>query len=312
MRLDRLLALGLLALAGCSGPTHFAREVPPGVPDEATPRQLMTTGVGGDAPNPAPPAAMVKTGSTPGVGGIAASPAPIWGFPPQAAGIAQPMLIRTGRLSIQVDSLELAVRAVADVAAGAGGYTSGAAIQTGEGEARRATLDLKVPTDRYQGTVTRLEAVGKVLSSTTASEDVGEEFVDVTARVQNARRLEARLLGLLASRTGKLDDVLAVERELARVREEIERYEGRLRYLQSRAAMSTISVTLFEPGPLVGTPGSNPMVEAVRESWRNFVGVVAAGIALAGGLAPVALVLGVIGLGVRRWQRRRPTAPQST
>jgi hypothetical protein len=134
---------------------------------------------------------------------------------------------------------------------------------------------------------------------------VSEEFVDLTARTANARRLEERLLELLATRTGKLQDVLSVERELARVREEIERMEGRLRYLKTRTELSTLSVALHEPPPLVSpNPGRNPLAEAVREAWRNFVGVLAAGIASLGYLVPV-LVLGWgVLAGGRRLSRR--------
>ena len=81
------------------------------------------------------------------------------------------------------------------------------------------------------------------------AEDVGEEYTDVSARVANARRLEARLLDLLATRSGRLEEVLNLEREVARVREEIERYDGRLRYLRTRASISMLTLTLHEGQP---------------------------------------------------------------
>ena len=97
------------------------------------------------------------------------------------------------------------------------------------------------------------------------------------------------MIALLATRTGKLQDVLSVERELARVREEIERYEGRLRFLKSRVATSTLSVTIHEPYPILGqSPGQNPIVAAIRQAWRNFVGFISAIIASLGVLIPLA------------------------
>ena len=159
---------------------------------------------------------------------------------------------------------------------------------------RSATLELKVPAQRWDDAVRGLAPIGKVDSLVEHAEEVGEEYVDVSARVANARRLEERLVTLLAGRTGKLQDVLAVERELARVRGEVERYEGRLRYLRTRAAVSTLAVTVHEPLPLVTqVPGRNPIVEAFREAWRNFVGFLAALISALGWLIP----LGVIGVG---------------
>ena len=109
------------------------------------------------------------------------------------------------------------------------------------------------------------------------------------------RRLEQRLLALLAARTGKLEEVLSVERELARVREEIERYEGRLRYLSSRVAMSTLTITVHEPTPILGNnPGENPIAAAFRRAWRNFVALVAGLIASLGVMIPLA-ALGILG-----------------
>jgi hypothetical protein len=223
--------------------------------------------------------------------------------------LTQSMIIRTGQVSIRVDSLEPAVRLVTDLAGRVGGFLANTAMQTGEGASRTATLEIRLPADRYSGALDQLRAIGKIISATSNAQDVGEEFVDVNARVTNAKRLEERLLNLLATRTGKLEDVLGVERELARVREEIERYEGRIRYLQAQVSMSTLSITVFEPVPIVGQPGSNVIVEAFKESWRNLVNATAAAIAMAGAAVPV-LTLGLIGfLGIRRFRRR--TSPAS-
>jgi len=135
--------------------------------------------------------------------------------------------------------------------------------------------------------------------------DVGEEYVDVTARVANAKRLEQRLIDLLDKRTGKLSDVLGVERELARVREEIERYEGRLRYLRTRASISTLTVSVHEPPPLVASrPGENPIRDAFKDAWRNLVAFVAGTIAISGLLIPLA-VFAVAG--VLLWRRFVPS-----
>ena len=186
-----------------------------------------------------------------------------------------------------------------------GGFVGNSSIQSGEGQRRQATLQLKVPAARYAQALSGLGGIGKLVSSTTEAQDVGEEYVDVTARMSNARRLEERLLTLLATRTGKLEDVLSVERELARVREEIERFDGRLRYLRANVAVSTLAVTLAEPGPVVGEPGSNVIVEAFKQAWRNFVTFIAGLIAALGILAPLFVLAGLAFLAWRRWGRNR-------
>ncbi|HMA22156.1 MAG TPA: DUF4349 domain-containing protein [Gemmatimonadaceae bacterium] len=210
-----------------------------------------------------------------------------------AADVAPSMLIRTGSASIEVDKLDPAILKVRQIASQLGGYIANSSIVGGRDQVRSATLEVKIPAARYDQAVGALGGIGKVESVNTSVEDVGEEFVDINARVANAKRLEERLVNLLATRTGKLEDVLAVERELARVREEIERSEGRIRYLKTRAAISTLSVTVHEPMPILGqNPGDNPIVGAFKQAWRNFVGFVAWLIASLGVLIPLGVVLG--------------------
>src|SRR6185503_4740472 len=139
------------------------------------------------------------------------------------------MVIRTGQAGIEVPALDTAIQRVRQLAERLGGYVGNTTMQTGEGQIRSATLELKIPAARFDEAVSGLSPFGEVESVNVQAEDVGEEFVDLTARTTNAKRLEERLLGLLATRTGKLEEVVNVERELARVREEIERLDGRLR-----------------------------------------------------------------------------------
>lgn len=223
------------------------------------------------------------------------------------------MIIRTGSASVEVDSLELAIAAVQRIAAAVGGWVGNTSLATGDYEVRRATIELKVPSARYDEALAGLKPIGKVESVSSNAEDVGEEFVDLTARTANARRLEERLITLLATRTGKLEDVLSVERELARVREEIERYDGRLRYLRTRVATSTLTVTVHEHAPLVSpNPGQNVITEAFRDAWRNFVHFLAAFIASLGTIIPVAVLVGLGALAWNRFGRPRWTARVAT
>ena len=219
------------------------------------------------------------------------------------------MIIRTGTAGLEVELLDPGLSEIRRLVGRLGGYVANVSMQGGKEQIRQATLELKVPADRFDELTGGLEPLGRVEFVNVAAEDVGEEFVDLTARASNSRRLESRLLELLGTRTGRLQDVLSVERELARVREEIERIDGRLRYLRTRAAMSTLSVQLHEPFPIVGDhPGRNVVLEALREAWRNFVGVLAASIASLGYLVPIGLLVwGAIVAG-RRWRRAPASA----
>jgi len=214
------------------------------------------------------------------------------------------MVIRTATVSIEVDSLERAVARVRELAAQFGGYVANTDITTGKNQLRNATLEMKIPAARFEQSLAGLTPIGKLESVSVEAEDVGEQFVDVSARMDNAQRLERRLIDLLATRTGKLKDVLDVEQALARVREEIERYEGRIRYLKAHTAMSTLSVTVHEPLPIVGTAGKSVMGEAFTQSWRNFVALLSLAVQSLGVILPLGLLAGVAWLLTRRLRLR--------
>ncbi|HET6764034.1 MAG TPA: DUF4349 domain-containing protein [Longimicrobiaceae bacterium] len=292
VRIARALLLAVLALAACSrAPSRTA----------STEAMVDLSDIPAASPAPAPPeaqraAGFASLGAQEIDGSVEAAP---------VAG-AQPMLIRTGSASVQVDSLDRAVAAVRRAAARVGGYVASSTVQGGGEQAREASLEVKVPSARWDAALAALAPLGKVETVSVTAQDVGEEFVDVTARVENARRLESRLLVLLDQRTGKLDEVLNVERELARVRGEIERFEGRLRYLTTRTAMSTLTVRLHEPRPIVGDyPGASLLGGAAQDAWRNFMLFIAGLIASLGFLVPVA-VLGFVAyrIGRRVWRAR--------
>lgn len=216
------------------------------------------------------------------------------------------MIIRTGQASIEVEGLDPAVVKLRQLSAQLGGYVANSSFAGGRDQVKTAMVELKIPAAKYDQAVGGLNGIGKMESINTAAEDVGEEYVDVAARVANSHRLEERLISLLATRTGKLQDVLSVERELARVREEIERNEGRMHFLKTRSAISTLSVTLHEPYPILGrTPGENPLAVAVRQAWRNFVSLVAGFIASLGVLIPVAVLAAFAWRAYRRVLKQR-------
>jgi hypothetical protein len=261
--------------------------------------------VGAEVETAAPPALSASMASAPASATPTADAARSEQAPAQALpdSVRPTMLIRNGTARVEVDSLEQAVAGVRALAERVGGYVTNVALQSGRERIREATLTVRLPSASFDAALDGLQPIGRVEAVNVATEDVGEEYVDVQLRLVNARRLEGRLLELLDRRTGALDDVLSVERELARVREQIERQEGRLRYLRNRAELSTLTVTVHESGPLLATqPGQNVLVRALQQSLRNFVGVVAIAIASLGVVLPLAAVALGAWLLVRRYR----------
>jgi hypothetical protein len=310
MKPRHVVLASLLAVAACGNSTVTSRSGDSvGVAGAAFASPAMALPKDSRVEAPAPFASAVAKRTPASADASAAQSARADQGPPSFA-IPGSMLVRTGRASVQVDSLERGISRVRELAHGTSAIIGNTTVQSGREQLRTATLELRVPADHFDDLVAGLRGFGTVEAVDVSVADVGEEYVDVAARVATAQQLERRLIDLLAARTGKLADVLQVENELARVRSEIERYEGRLRYLRERSAVSTLAITLHEPTPVIADhPGVNPIAEATRQAWRNFVSVLATIIASLGVLIPLAVIaIAGIVLG-RRWIGRRVTVP---
>ncbi len=222
------------------------------------------------------------------------------------------MLIRLAHVSLEVASLDSAIGAARQIVHRNGGLAAGLNRNIAASWRPEAALTLRVPVNRLDATVEALGALGRVEAVNVTTQDVSEEFVDVTARLENARRLERRLLELLSRGTGKLTDILQVEEKLASVREEVERIEGRRRYLKVRSDMSTIELALHEagtpPAPLV----SSAFGDAFAQARRNFMVLMTAGIEASGIVLPILVAAGGVWLAWRRSRRRLDPADDAT
>jgi neutral trehalase len=128
---------------------------------------------------------------------------------------------------------------------------------------------VRIPVEKYEEFLLGLEKLGIPEHRTQTAQDVTEEFVDLEARIANKRKLEQRILQLVEDRDGKINDVIDVERELARVREEIERMEGRMRYLSNRAALTTVTITVREEKDYV-PPQAPSFTSRIGTAWSEF------------------------------------------
>ena len=292
--------------AGAAGSDGFASR------DEARQEKLSAMNQSAATVAPAvPPPAMERASA---VANVATRADLSLGMPISAIDPVGSMLVRHGRASIEVKTLDEAVTRLRQTAGQYGGFVANTALQSGKDEQRSAMLQLRVPSAQFDAAVAALSQLGKVESVNVNAEDVGEEYVDLGARLTNARRVEARLVEMLATRTGKLSDVLTVEQELARVRMEAERYEARMRWLERRASLSSLDVSIHEKLPLIDSPrGRGPIVEAFAEAWERMVGVVAWLIASLGVLVPLGVIVGIGVLVTRRLLRggTPPGVPQA-
>ncbi len=128
---------------------------------------------------------------------------------------------------------------------------------------------MRVPAQRFEEALAALRAAGRVLDESRHANDVTEEFLDLGIRLDTARKARERLLEVLA-KAEKVEDILKVEAELRRLTEEIERMEGRRKYLADQVAMATLSAT-FQAIAQAPPPPPRPKQRS-RFPWINRVG----------------------------------------
>jgi len=250
-------------------------------------------------------------GVTPGGGDAAMAipaepPAPVGRSAP-----ATPMIARVVTLRLATDAFDVMRADVERLAAAHTGRIASLSIG-GDPKRRSLSATLRVPAARLDALVAALRALGKVREESVGTEDVTSAYMDLSIRIANGKREESRLVELLARRTDKLADVLAVEQELARVRTEIERMEASLRASKDTVDLSTINLQIDENyraevalGPLtVGARLRNAAVDGVRAAASGVIDVAVTTIEV----LPAVLLWALVLAWPARWLVRRGRA----
>jgi hypothetical protein len=198
-------------------------------------------------------------------------------------------IIQRAFLSIEVEDFTTSEEALIRAVERSNGFISDSYAYVTESGRQRGEMIIRVPKDSFLALMAELELLGHVQTKHLSGEDVTEEYIDLQARLNNSRRQEQRLLEILEL-AGTVKEVLEVERELERVRGEIEQMIGRLTYLENRIELATITVSLGEPEPITQSWGIR---DALRTASAGFVGVIRGMIIAIGYLAPIIILLGL-------------------
>lgn len=166
---------------------------------------------------------------------------------PAAAPRENRKLVRNASLELEVAAFDPAVDALGAAASQAGGGYVATVNSSRQANGKRSgVIVIKVQPDQLDAFLSRLRDLGEVKGQTVSAEDVTKEYFDTDARLRNARRMEDRLLKILDEAKGKLMEILQVEKELGRVREDIEKMQGELQLYDSLVRFATVNVNLHE------------------------------------------------------------------
>ena len=232
------------------------------------------------------------------------------------------LIIRTANINLLVANTEEAMATISRMAEENGGWVVNSSLFQYDENAKTGNITIRVPSAGFNSALEALRGMAvEVRNESTSGQDVTEEFVDLSARLENLESTAERVRGFL-DETQTVEEALDVNRELSRLESEIEAMKGRMQFLSQSASFSTITVDLtpdIASQPIEPT-GWRPAVvfrSAIDSLVNALQGVAEFGIWFAIYLLPLLLIVGIplwlVGRFVwRRWGRGNRTAQTDT
>jgi hypothetical protein len=160
--------------------------------------------------------------------------------------LANRKLIRNATVELEIVSFDDAVQKITALVNEEHGYVATTDSEKQANGKLRGQVVVKVVPENLERFLQKIRSLGELKNQTLGTEDVTKAYFDTDARVKNARVMEQRLVEMLKTKTGKVSDLLEVEKELGRVREDIEKMQGELKYWDSQVQFATVTISLAE------------------------------------------------------------------
>jgi hypothetical protein len=168
-------------------------------------------------------------------------------------------IIKSGNLNLKVDRTDEALAKITKIATDNKGEVFSSSFRQTSNKVKSGNVTVKVPVNNFDQAFNDLKKVASlVLNESTSGNDVTEQYSDLQAQLKNKQAEEQSFVKIL-NQSGKIDDILAVTREISRTRGEIERLQGRIRLMDSQTDMSTITINLSEDADITFV-----------DTWRPF------------------------------------------
>jgi hypothetical protein len=166
---------------------------------------------------------------------------------PSAVGpTANRKLIRNATAELEVASFDDSIQKITTFASEEKGYVATTSSEKQANGKLRGEIVVKVLPDNLDRFLGKLRGIGELKNQALTTEDVTKAYFDTESRLKNARLMEQRLIEILKTKSKDVADLLEVEKELGRVREQIETMQGELKFMDSQVAFATVTVTLSE------------------------------------------------------------------
>jgi Ca-activated chloride channel family protein len=234
-----------------------------------------------------------------GVGGAIATPTPASSIASDISPLdAHRFLVRTGEMSLIVarGGVPQAAARIVGLTTGYGGYVLTSQVSGTDGtSAPFADVTVRVPAGQYDLAVERFGALGRVQSVQTSTADVTSQYVDLGARLAQARRVDQRLLGFL-SRATTVTEALAVQTRIDATELQVEELTGQLKAVHEQVSYGTLTVSVSERARHRVATHKGGFLGALSASWRHLVAGFEAIVVGLGAVLPFAVMLAVLAL----------------
>ena len=180
-------------------------------------------------------------------------------------------IIKNGNLSVKVHGVDQASEEISHIAKQNGGQVLSSNINQTTRNMKSGYITVKVPVVAFEKTFSDLKGIASfVVSESVFGQDVTEQYTDLQAQLGNKQSEEQAFQKILDQNPAKIDDILAITREISRVRGEVELLQGRIKFMDSQTDFSTITVAITEEITVGGDAVSWRPWQIIKDELNNF------------------------------------------
>ncbi|WP_165915740.1 DUF4349 domain-containing protein [Tenacibaculum skagerrakense] len=158
-------------------------------------------------------------------------------------------IIKTGTLKLKVKNVKETTKRIKGITEGFNAYIANLKYVNTSYQ-KENTFKIKVPKEYFDVLLDSISNYADIIDQETINtQDVTEQFVDVTSRLETKLQVKERYESVLRKQAKTVEEIIYAEEKLGSIQEEIEAAQGKLKYLSDRVAFSSINVILYEEIP---------------------------------------------------------------
>lgn len=218
---------------------------------------------------------------------------------PQPEAALDRKLIKEGSVEFETEDLAVTRNTIAEAIAKNRAYIA-SEQEFKHPDRLSTTITVRIPSARFDHFLAdATSGVKKFDRKQISTNDVTEEFLDIQARLKTKKELEARYIELL-KKANSIKEILEIEQYISQHRAEIESIEGRLKYIQNRVSLSTLTFTFYQRFP-EDQEFDNRFTEGFRNGWENLVML----FVVLTNMWPFLLIGAGVWIGIKIWKKKR-------